>query len=433
MEPPKKTEDLETVRRVQEKLAAKKEQQQREREAERALEEAKNAERELERERLKQERLEKREKLKVEREEAKAKGPEEYERWRQARRTMSCNSETADADMEPPQLYPNLMSSNPSSESIASNGNNNSSNDNSDTNVEPLADTDAMLQQASEPPPQEDDEMSFHPPQESEFMTNYTSEPIQYPWQPAPQVRPRAPPGMMQQPPHASTTWTCACSLINAAPALSCARCGVFRFQAESAERNLSFLSMDQPRFGASFQQQEAVGPFGGWGGAVVNGGNKLASPIIEPSRNIPPPPHHLEGLDHMNRSHSSQQQAPFPPQQGHGNGLLAASRFPSSDSGAMFRHFDPQRGGGLGNGVFEVPPPSSAASAERSHFVPEKPAFRTVDELLESLNLSCLSSIFSAEDIDLAALKLLKNSHLTDMGIKLGPRVKLMKAIESL
>jgi len=418
------------VRRVQEKLAAKKEQQQREREAERAIEEAKNAEREQEKERVKQEKMERREKLRVEREEAKAKGPEEYERWRQARRTMSCNSETADAEVELPQLYPNLMSSNPSSESIASTNN---TNNDSDTNIEHLtAEANAVFHDTDEPI-QEDDPMSFHPPQamESEFMTNYTSEPVPYPWQPAQHARSRAPPGMMQQQHLPPTTWTCQCSLINASTSLSCARCGVLRFQAESAERNLSFLSMDQPRF-SGFQQQEAGPTFGGWGaGGAVNGnGSKLASPIIEPSRNLAPHLPHLEGLENMTRSHSTQAPNPHQPQPGHANGLLAASRFPSSESAAMFRNFNPQHAVGLGNGVFEVP----SAASERSHFaVPEKPAFHTVDELLESLNLSCLSSIFSAEDIDLAALKLLKNSHLTDMGIKLGPRVKLMKAIESL
>lgn len=416
-EPPKKTEDLDAVRRVQEKLAAKKEQQQREREAERAAEEAKNAEREQERERLKQEKQERRDRLKAEREEAKAKGPEEYERWRQARRTMSCNSETGEVEVELPQLYPNALT-NSTSESISSIGNGSD-----------LADTDITATSSTfqpEPPQDEDEEMSFHaiPPQqpvESEFMTNYTNEPMQYPWQP--QVRARAPPGIPQQ-----TPWTCGCSFMNTAAALSCVRCGVFRFQSESGERTISFLAMDQPHFGSSsFQQQPgAVGPFGGgWGKVDSSNGSKHGT-HTEPSRSVPPPGHHHpEGPEHMTRSHSTQ--APFPHQQAHnGNGLLAPSRFPGSDSGAMFRHFDH----GLGNGVFEPPP-----AVDRSHFAvaAERPSFRTVDELLESLNLSCLSSIFSSEDIDLAALKLLKNSHLTDMGIKLGPRVKLMKAIESL
>lgn len=452
----KKPEELEAVRRVQEKLALKREQQQREQEAERAAEEAKMREREQEKERLKQEKMERRERLKIERQEAKDKGPEEYAKWVASRRTLSCNSETgADGEFDLTQLQPTL--SDPL-QSDASNGDNNNIYAVEHANGHTTMNGDSeMIQQ---PQQQQQDQVMYHQdssnnnnnnnniliqpkpsqshlqqqqpfPQQSEFITNYTNEPIQqYPWNPLssssiPQVRSRGPPGM-------PSPWTCVgCTHVNY-NTLSplCGQCGAPRHLTENA-RNFA-QDVGTTMYGKP--PNYAQGTYDWNNSSSSNGANgnldahNSSSDLSRSSSQSD-----LLPVDEMRRNHSTQVHPPHHAQQHNGLAIELPRYSTSESSDTMFRNFGQQRP--LGNGVFGDFSRGQILHDSR-HFAEiawQKPTFRTIDELLESLNLSCLSSIFSAEDIDLAALKLLKQQHLMDMGIKLGPRVKLMKAIESL
>ena len=55
------------------------------------------------------------------------------------------------------------------------------------------------------------------------------------------------------------------------------------------------------------------------------------------------------------------------------------------------------------------------------------------VGKFLDSLGLAQYAATFAQNDIDLAALRQLNEAHLKDLGVSLGHRLRLLKAIAEL
>ena len=76
---------------------------------------------------------------------------------------------------------------------------------------------------------------------------------------------------------------------------------------------------------------------------------------------------------------------------------------------------------------------PQAATTISREAVVSESGQQVSVGVLLEQLGLQRLGDLFEQEEIDIHALKLLRESDLKELGIKTGPRIKLMNAIDGL
>ncbi|XP_010555085.1 PREDICTED: uncharacterized protein LOC104824671 [Tarenaya hassleriana] len=72
------------------------------------------------------------------------------------------------------------------------------------------------------------------------------------------------------------------------------------------------------------------------------------------------------------------------------------------------------------------IPPPGTAV--QKDPFTAEE--HQTVDDLLNSLGLGKYAVLFKAEEVDMTALKQMKESDLKDLTIPMGPRKKILQAL---
>ena len=74
--------------------------------------------------------------------------------------------------------------------------------------------------------------------------------------------------------------------------------------------------------------------------------------------------------------------------------------------------------------------PPSSSIAQRTAYVGNEQQSYQTVDGLLNALGLAKYAILFKAEEVDMTALKQMRENDLKELGIPMGPRKKILLAL---
>ncbi|MED6170166.1 hypothetical protein PIB30_028252 [Stylosanthes scabra] len=79
---------------------------------------------------------------------------------------------------------------------------------------------------------------------------------------------------------------------------------------------------------------------------------------------------------------------------------------------------------------LFGQIPPSSSIAQRTPYVGNEQQSYQTVDGLLNALGLGKYAILFKAEEVDMTALKQMRENDLKELGIPMGPRKKILLAL---
>src|SRR5580700_9265854 len=90
-------------------------------------------------------------------------------------------------------------------------------------------------------------------------------------------------------------------------------------------------------------------------------------------------------------------------------------------------------RTSGLPESPFKLAPAGINCTCWRSRSAGDGPAMQPIADWLKNLGMSEYAQRFAENDIDIAVLPDLTDQHLKDLGVSLGHRVKMLRAIREL